>query len=84
MSEFSPIRNLSDLDMQDEHEMVRGYLSGLHGEEEPGNAYSRAFWHGWRNGMTDSGRRQPDEAQGALARALVARGDLHALQGARQ
>lgn len=74
MSEFSPIRDVSDLDLQDEHDMVRGYLSGLNGEDEPGNAYSRAFWHGWRNGAVDSGRRAPDDAQAVLAHALVARG----------
>lgn len=76
MSEFSPIRDPHDLDLQDEHEMVLGYLSALNGDDEPGNDRSRSFWHGWRNGAVDSGRRTPDAAQAALAHALAARGEL--------
>lgn len=84
MSEFRPVTTAEDLDRLDETEMVAGYLSGLHGEPEPGNTRTRSFWHGWRNGMADSGRREPDAAQGALAHALVARGDLFRQQGAMQ
>lgn len=71
MSEFSPIRALEELALQDPHEMFNGYMAGLHGEPEPGSDKSRGYWHGWRNGMVDSGRMTKDESQAALAAEVI-------------
>lgn len=60
MSEFRPITTLEDLFDQDENEIAAGYWAGRRGDAEPGNQYSRAYWHGWNNGMADAGRRKYD------------------------
>jgi hypothetical protein len=71
MSEFTPVATVEDLNSLDEGEIVDGYLSGLRGEPEPGSNRSRAYWHGWRNGMADSSRMPIDTAQRQLAHAVV-------------
>ena len=71
MSEFLPVTTKADLDALDQDDIVRGYQSGLRGESEPGSDKSRAFWHGWRNGMVDSRRAEFDTAQTMLAREVV-------------
>ncbi|MFC4275547.1 hypothetical protein [Achromobacter aloeverae] len=71
MSEFQPVRTKADLDTLDDDDIVAGYMHGLNGGDEPGSDKSRSFWHGWRNGMVDSRRAEPDSAQGELARELV-------------
>jgi hypothetical protein len=53
--------------------MVAGYRAGLDGTSEPGSDKSRSYWHGWRNGMMDSGRATIDDAQAKLAREIVGR-----------
>lgn len=73
MSEFRPITTLPDLLMQDEEEMTSGYWAGRAGAPEPGNLYSRAFWHGWRNGAADAGLREMDADQVCLRALYVAR-----------
>jgi hypothetical protein len=70
MSEFAPVVSAADLDALDVDEIVAGYWAGSRGQPEPGNDKSRAFWHGWRNGATDFGHRQMDEAQARLAAAV--------------
>ena len=63
---YLPVRTSADLATIDEDECVEGYRDGLRGEPEPQGNRSRAYWHGWRNGMVDSGRRQSDKHQRAL------------------
>ncbi len=75
MTGHKPVSELADLYQLDPVEMKDGYRAGLDGDGEPGDNRSRAYWHGWRNGRTDSdgGRTHPpDDAQRALAKALVA------------
>jgi len=67
MAEFDRIVTLRDLANQDPAEMLSGYRAGLNGDPEPGSDKSRGFWHGWLNGMVDSGRREKDQAQAILA-----------------
>lgn len=81
MSEFKPVETQADLATLDSGEVVEGYRDGLRGEPEPGDNRSRAYWHGWRNGMCDSGRRQGDAAQRKLAHEFVQNGGLFRLFG---
>jgi ribosome modulation factor len=60
-----PARSIGDVDTMDSDAVLRGYRAGLVGGPEP---QDRDEWHGWRNGMVDSGRRQPDENQRRVAR----------------
>lgn len=71
MSEFNPISTKKDLELQDEFEMVSGYMAGLHNYPEPSSAYSRSYWHGWRNGMADKGRIPLDADMRNLAAEIV-------------
>lgn len=73
MSEFQAVTTKVDLDALDHTEMVAGYMAGTSGSAEPGSAFSRSYWHGWRNGAVDSGRREIDQAQQQLAREVVGR-----------
>lgn len=66
---FQPIETMADLSAQDEDDIVAGYRAGLNGSPRPGADKSRAWWHGWRNGMVDSGRAIKDDAQIRLAAA---------------
>ena len=72
MSEFKPIDTLADLAQQDFvfAEVEAGYIAGVYGAPEPiASTFSRAFWHGWRNGRIDSGHAEPDEHYIRLAAA---------------
>ena len=71
MAEFSPVQTIDDFRTLDDGEMLEGYLDGSHGEAAPDSSRSRSYWHGWRNGMVDSGRRPPDRAWLALADAFL-------------
>jgi len=73
MSEFQPVATKAELEMLNDGEMVEGYMSGLNGDAEPGSDKSRSHWHGWRNGMVDSGRVQIDSSQMKLVREVVGR-----------
>lgn len=66
MAEFDKVERAADLALLDSGEIVAGYRDGLGGGAEPGSNRSRSFWHGWRNGMVDSGRIALDGAQHAL------------------
>ena len=65
-----PVLSIPDLETLIESEIVEGYSDGLEGFP-CGENRSRSYWHGWRNGMVDSGRQQKDDAQIILARMIV-------------
>ena len=54
-------------------EVLEGYHDGADGEPEPGDNRTLSYWHGWRNGAVDGGRRKADEAQAMLAEDAVRR-----------
>lgn len=67
MSEFLPVTTKTDLGQLDFYEIAEGYSAGIKNSPEPGNDKSRAFWHGWRNGMADGDHMPVDAAQLFLA-----------------
>lgn len=71
MSEYAPVSTKEDLSLLDENDVVEGYRAGCRGESEPGSAFSRSYWHGWRNGMVDSQRMEKDVDQARLARDVL-------------
>lgn len=71
MSEFNPVTTKAELSALDSGEMVEGYRAGLDNAPEPGSDKSKAYWHGWRNGMVDRGYMAMDDAQAMLAREVV-------------
>ena len=77
MAEFSPVQTVDDFRTLDDGEVLEGYLDGFHGEAAPDSSRSRSYWHGWRNGMVDSARSLPDQAQLALAEAFRGSGLRH-------
>lgn len=77
MSEYQPLSSVRDLDVLDEDDCMAGYLAGLHGAPEPGSDKSKSYWHGWRNGMMDTGRLPHDEAARNLAAEVVRRHRAH-------
>lgn len=66
-----PVSTLEDLATLDDDEVLEGYRDGLDNAPEPGGNRSRSYWHGWRNGMADRGRIQPDGAMRQLAREYI-------------
>ena len=70
MPEFPPVSTIEDFRTLDEAEVLLGYMDGFDGGPSPGSDRSRSYCHGWRNGMVDSGRCSPDDAQHALAAAF--------------
>lgn len=66
---FFPAVTLEDVESMDIKEIVEGYGMGLKGDVEPSD--SRAKWHGWKNGMVDSGRRDKDEWQAIIVKKMV-------------
>lgn len=70
---FTPVRTKAELGTLDEAEMVDGYLSAERGDPEPGANRGKAFWHGWRNRMTDLGELPMDDASRELAHELCPR-----------
>ncbi len=73
MSEFKPVSTLAELNTLDEAEILEGYRDGLDDQPEPGNNRSKAYWHGWRNGMIDRGRLPMDSAAAKLADEFIRR-----------
>ncbi len=67
MPEFPPVSTIADFLTLDEAEVLIGYMDGFDGGAAPGSNRSRSYCHGWRNGMADSGRCSPDDAQNSLA-----------------
>ena len=70
MPEFLPVRTTEDFHTLDRADVLLGYMDGFDGGPAPGSDRSRSYCHGWRNGMVDSGRCDPDDAQHALAAAF--------------
>ena len=66
---FFTAKTITDVDAMDQDEVMQGYLAGYSGEPKPTD--SRDKWHGWRNGMADSGRIEIDESQRSVARQYV-------------
>ncbi|WP_429497063.1 hypothetical protein ACQUFY_10870 [Robbsia andropogonis] len=77
MSEFKPCADRADLSSLNDADIVDGYCAGLIGDAEPGSDKSRSYWHGWRNGMADSGRMDLDDAMRKLASEVVAYSRAH-------
>ena len=77
MSEYQPLSSVRELDVLDDDDCVAGYLAGLDGAPEPGSDKSKSYWHGWRNGMMDTGRLPHDEAARNLAAEVVRRQRAH-------
>jgi len=71
MGEYQPLSTISELAVLDGDDCVAGYCAGLDGAPEPGSDRSKSYWHGWRNGMMDSGRMPHDEASRKLAAEFV-------------
>ena len=56
MGEYKQIETLEDYDKIDDEQCVKGYMSGLSGEELPSHhLYTRSFYLGYLNGLVDSG-----------------------------
>lgn len=71
-----PVRTAADLDTLDDDEIREGYWDGYDGFP-CGDNRSRSYWHGWRNGMRDSGRIPGDDAMRALAHDVLTRRRMH-------
>jgi hypothetical protein len=70
------VTSLATIDAFDEEDLLEGYFDGRRGDPEPGDNRSLAYWHGWRNGMSDSGRRPVNAEQMLIARLYIERGKL--------
>lgn len=66
-----PVSTMAALETLDDTEIHEGYRDGFDGEP-CGDNRSRSYWHGWRNGMIDKGRLQPDWAGMMLVKEYVA------------
>jgi hypothetical protein len=69
------VQTLDDLDQLDDEEIVEGYFDGRCDAPEPhpeGNR-SRAYWHGWRVGMMDTGQLEIDSVHRRLVAAFLER-----------
>ena len=78
--ERKPITALEEFDAIDARDCRYGYLAGSNGAPEPSIEMNRSYWHGWRNGMVDSGRMPKDAAQALLAKVVVASKRLQNLE----
>lgn len=67
---LQPVETVADFRALDEGEIFCGYLDGLDGAHCSPSSVSRAYWHGWRNGLVDGGFVEPDEAQLKLEHAF--------------
>lgn len=83
MAEYAPIVSVEDLDKVNNDECVEGYLYGRSdracGELISPNSCSRSFYHGYLNGMVDTGKLELSPAQKELAQALRKAGRLEGL-----
>ena len=68
-----PVVTLDELDALDQAEIIEGYWDGYDNGPRPSGNRSKAYWHGWRNGMVDGKHAEPDPAQRAQVRAVIAR-----------
>lgn len=72
--EREPVKDLETLGALDERDLLSGYWAGFRGDgNEPSLEMNRSYWHGWRNGMVDSGRMKTDAAQMELAHLYLNR-----------
>lgn len=63
----NPVTTAEEALSFDIKEVLEGYYDALGGATECGDNRTKAYWHGWRNGLADlSGK--PDIAQTMLAR----------------
>ena len=69
----SPVTTLEELDALDDTEMLEGYDDGYENQPAPNGNRSKAYWHGWRNGMADGRHMEIDPAMRELAKQVVAR-----------
>ena len=67
-----PVWLASDLDTLDQSEIEEGYRDGLDDFPCSGNR-SRAYWHGWQNGMVDKGRMKQTTAMRFLVTDVLQR-----------
>ena len=67
----APVQTLAELETLDSAEMVEGYSDGLDNCPAPNGNRSKAYWHGWRNGMVDGSHMEPDAAMSILARLFI-------------
>ena len=72
VSEFVPVMTIRDFKTLDESDVLIGYMDGVEGIPHPGSGHSRSYWHGWRNGMVDSGRSNLDDVHRTLASSFQA------------
>lgn len=70
---FAKVATVADLDTLSDDDILAGYRAGRDGDPEPGHNHGRAYWHGWRNGMMDSGRLKHDTASSQLVTEYAAR-----------
>lgn len=70
--ERRPVTTTDDLDTLEDAGVLEGYGDGREGFP-CGENRSRSYWHGWRNGMIDSGRMEMPAETRILARAYIAR-----------
>lgn len=73
-----PVIFAADLDTLDPAEIEEGYHDGREGFP-CGENRGRAYYHGWRNGMIDSGRMEKDVWAGMLARDVMQRERVRAV-----
>ena len=71
---YIPIRRKFLLHLMDSELGYQGYVAGKYGDPLPDSA-EYSFWHGYQNGLSDSGRKPPTDAQRELARDFL-KGDL--------
>ena len=69
--ERTPIATLDELSTLDDRDVYHGYLAGLNGAPEPSIEMNRSYWHGWRNGMADSGQLPIDASMRSLVKEYV-------------
>lgn len=70
-AERIPVLTASELDALDQAEVLEGYRDGF-GGFPCGDNRGRSYWHGWRNGMADSGRMEVSPEMHALAKSYRA------------
>jgi hypothetical protein len=78
MSAELRIRRAAALGGLVDDEVLAGYHDGLDSNHPPEGA-TFSYMHGWRNGMSDKGRREIDECQRELAKDVVDTGYLKRL-----
>ena len=59
---FKPVLTCEDFNKIDEKECADGYFRGLKGDIAETNK-TRSYYHGYLNGLNDSGRRELDDNQ---------------------